>query len=97
MFDLVSFAIKLLLSDDNSRKAIAKANDAQIYRLMGMMSYYTRWIPLSFEKIFYYPNRSDKHGDAKHDTDLTTSCSSGLTNGAGSSCTSRLESVAMRN
>ena len=47
MFDLVSLATKLLLSDDNSRKAIAKSNDAQIYRLMGMMSYYTRWIPLS--------------------------------------------------
>jgi hypothetical protein len=65
VFDLVSLAIDLLLSDDNSRKAIAKSNDAQIYRLMGMMSYYTRWIPLSFEKIFYL-NGSDKHGDAKH-------------------------------
>jgi hypothetical protein len=61
MFDQVSLAIKLMVSDDANRKAIADSNDATLYRLMGWMSYFTRWIPLSLEKIFEL-NGTDKHG-----------------------------------
>jgi hypothetical protein len=65
MLNLISLALKLLLSEDDDRKAIANANDAQLYRLMGMMSYFTRWMPLSFEKVFHL-NGSDKHIDGNH-------------------------------
>lgn len=64
MFEQISLAIKLILSGDANRAVIARSNGATLYRLMGSMSYFARWIPISLEKIFRL-NGTDKHGVRK--------------------------------